>query len=142
MRVRYRRLALHRTLRPTISLRFSSALLKNKTDDFHTPSGRWLWNHEISVSFFHVYFCVSIYSTVDKKIRYTPFNVEGLQNVACKVASAQRCCSMTKLGEGTPSLPHSKTPIILKRQQVHSTEFFYFSLTMAKNCWPAYLVLS
>ena len=51
----------------------------------------------------------TIHPTVDQKIRYTPFNVAGLQSVACKVASAQRCTNMAKLGEGTPWLPHSMT---------------------------------
>ena len=106
---------LHSTpLRSSIALRvcFSSASagsISSQTDYFHIRNGRWLWNHEISAFSKSFILIVQIHPILDQKIRYTPFNVEGLQNVACKVASAQRCSSMTKLGEGTPSLSHSKT---------------------------------
>ncbi|KIM42253.1 hypothetical protein M413DRAFT_70929, partial [Hebeloma cylindrosporum] len=58
--------------------------MSSQTENFHVPGGRWLWNSEIN-----------------KKIRYTPFNVEGLQGVASQVALAQRCTSMSKMGEGS-----------------------------------------
>ncbi|KIM44356.1 hypothetical protein M413DRAFT_379687 [Hebeloma cylindrosporum] len=73
---------------PLGSARFSFALyarnMSSKTENFHASRGRWFWNNDIN-----------------RKIRYTPFNIEGLQGVATQVASAQRCTSMVRIGEGS-----------------------------------------
>lgn len=86
---KFRSLSLHTPLfRSAINIHVSRAPyprnISSQTENFHTPKGRWVWNNEIN-----------------QKIRYTPFNVEGLQSIACQVASARRCTSMTRLGEGS-----------------------------------------
>ena len=34
------------------------------------------------------------------KLKYTPFNVDALEEVACKAVEAERCLEWEKIGEG------------------------------------------
>ncbi|PPQ80298.1 hypothetical protein CVT26_008826 [Gymnopilus dilepis] len=61
------------------------SVARDRTNPFwnHT-TGRWLWNDEIN-----------------RARRYTPFDIDGLKDLACQVCSAGRCTSMVQLGNGS-----------------------------------------
>ncbi|KAI0657040.1 hypothetical protein C8Q70DRAFT_920569, partial [Cubamyces menziesii] len=63
---------------------FSTLALRPDNETlFSYTSGRWVCNHEQQM-----------------KLRYSPFDVDALESIACRAAGAQRCLSWEKIGEG------------------------------------------